>query len=68
MVMKVVSVGKIIWENGGWFYLCTLFADSVVIEANRISILVGIKKLICIFFQFSIASYSMCVRLCKSDP
>ena len=66
--MNMVSIGRIIWEDGSWLYLCTQFADSVVIEANRISILVGIGKLICIFFQFSIASYSMCVRLCKSDP
>ena len=44
------------------------FADSIDVEANGISLLVGFGKLVCIFFQFSNAGYNLWVRLCKCDP
>ena len=55
----MVSVERILCEIKSWFDYVFCFADSVDVEANRISLLVGIGKLVCIFFQFSNAGYDV---------
>ena len=52
----------------GFIYIYIMFANSVVIEANGISLLGWIGELVCIFFQFSNAGYNVWIRLCKCDP
>ena len=59
VLKKMVSVERIICEIKSWFYYVFCFAYSVDVEANGIRLLVGIGKLVCIFFQFSNAGYNV---------